>query len=185
MVDLNEWCGVPVPDGVWDGVMEIYRASFPAAERMGEDALRTSIEAGVRRLWTLGSVDAFAIALDLATAPPWVFGEYLAVRADARSGGLGGGLLGTLRGLGRPVVLGVEDPEWGGEMAARRIRFYERHGARRVPGSESFRAPDLETPGESVPMWLLQVPADAGSELGDELGRVLMQAILSEGYGRT
>ncbi len=184
-MELNEWHGVDVPDEVWDDVVGIYRASFPAAERMGEDALRASIQSGGRRLWTLGSVDAFAIALDLATAPPWVFGEYLAVRADARSGGLGGGLLGTLRGLGRPLVLEVEDPEWGGDMAARRIRFYERHGARRVPGSEPFRAPDLETPGESVPMWLLQVPADAGQELGEDLGRMLMRAILSEGYGET
>ena len=184
-MELREWHGVAVPDEVWDGVAAIYRAAFPAAERMGEDVLRAGIETGGRRLWTLGGVDAFAIAQDLRTAPPWMFGEYLAVRAEARSGGLGGELLGMMRGLGRPLVLEVEDPEWGGDMAVRRIRFYERHGARRVPGSEPFRAPDLETPGESVPMWLLQVPADAGEDLGDELGRMLMRAILSEGYGET
>lgn len=184
-MELTEWHAAPVPDEVWGGVVEIYRASFPPAERMGEERLRASIESGGRRLWTLGNVDAFGIALELVTATPWVFGEYLAVRAGARSGGLGGELVGMLRGLGRPIVLEVEDPEWGDEMAARRIRFYERHGARRVPGSEGFRAPDLETPGESIPMWLLQMPGDAGHELGENLDRILTQAILSEGYGQT
>lgn len=177
------WQGAPVPDEVWDGVVEIYRAAFPAAERLGEEALRDGIESGRRTLWTLGAVDAFATAVDLTTAPPWVLGEYLAVRAGARSGGLGGRLLGMLRETGRPVVLEVEDPQWGDEKAARRIRFYERHGAARVPGSEAYRAPDLETPGRAIPMWLLQVPGDAGRDLGQDLGRILMRAILGEGYG--
>ncbi len=181
-VDLNEWGGAPIPDDIWEGVVTIYRDSFPAAERMDEDALRGSIEAGRRRLWTLGGVEAFAVALDLTTAPPWVFGEYLAVREGARSGGLGGALLGAFRALGRPVVLEVEDPAWAGETAMRRITFYERHGARRVPGSEGFRAPDLARPGESIPMWLLQLPGDAGAEQGEALGRLLVGAILAEGY---
>ena len=83
-MELREWHGVAVPDEVWDGVAAIYRAAFPAAERMGEDVLRAGIETGGRRLWTLGGVDAFAIAQDLTTAPPWMFGSTCRMSPTAR-----------------------------------------------------------------------------------------------------
>lgn len=187
-MELSEWRGVPLPANVWAGVREIYRASFPTAERMDEDALRGSIKTGRRTLWTLGDVLGFAIGMDLAAAPPWMFCEYFAIRQDARSGGLGGFMLGALRDRGRPIVLEVEDPAWAGEMAARRVGFYERHGARRIPGTESYRAPNLERSGQALPMWLLQLGGEGGrgeravSDV-DALGSTLMRAILAEGYG--
>lgn len=175
------WSGEPIPEDTWSAVVEIYREAFPAAERVAEDALRASIEQGRRSLWTAGSVEAFAVAQDLRTAPPWVFGEYLAVRADLRSSGHGGRLLAALRQSGRPLVLEVEDPATAGPTAERRIRFYERFGARRVPGSHGFRAPDLAAPGQTVPMWLLDFgdPQDTDPRLGVTLAR----AIWIEGYG--
>lgn len=182
-MSVTAWAGSPIPEDVWTAVIDIYREAFPASERMDEAALRGSIESGRRSLWMLDR-DAFAIALDLRTASPWIFGEYLAVRADARSGGLGGTLLAALHAVGRPVVLEVEDPEWAGELAARRIAFYERFGARRVPGTAGFVAPDLATPGSSVPMWLLALPVGDDASLADPaIGHRLARAIWTEGYG--
>lgn len=182
-VNLEQWSGTSVPQDVWASVMRVYEEAFPPSQRMDEVALHASVESGARTLFTTQNVDAFVITRRLVSAPPWILLEYLAVRADRRGHGVGGGMLDEVcRILAQPLVLEVEDPSWVGAEGLRRIAFYERHGAGRVPCAAGYVMPDLSNPGRSLDMTLFQIPRAQGTE--DREGAVrVAHAIWVDSYG--
>lgn len=183
-VNLEQWSGCSVPQDVWSSVMGIYVEAFPPSQRMDEGTLHASVEGGARTLFTTREDDAFAITRRLESAPPWILLEYLAVRADRRGHGVGGGVLDEVcRILAQPLVLEAEAPSWAGAEGLRRIAFYARHGAGRVPCAAGYVMPDLSNPGRSLDMTLLQIPRAApGTDDRKEAVRVA-HAIWVDSYG--
>lgn len=104
----------------------IYTSSFPPDERRTLHAQRKTMR-DKRYAFFL----AFNRNEPIGIAAVWgfrefLFLEHLAVRRDARSRGFGTAMLQAVT-RGRRTVLEVEPPT-ATEDAARRIRFYERHG---------------------------------------------------------
>jgi ribosomal protein S18 acetylase RimI-like enzyme len=179
-----------------DAVRVIYESSFPPEERADFDGVADAVRAGARRLFVArdgdGAVAGFGVTRSMEPAGAHLL-EYLAVAEGRRDGGLGGNLLdgvvGALRELGEAAVLLIEvepaddGPDEQRPLRARRLGFYERHGARVVECAPGYRAPRFDGPGELryVLMW---VPLADGVEppRGEGL-RAMVAALLVDGYG--
>lgn len=138
----------------------IYEASFPAAERVDSQEYLACVANGTR--WCFGALCADEL-VGFATIVPNIVPsihllEYLAIASSARNGGLGGVLFDhVMRELDADVLLEVESDDECAEhehdLRQRRIRFYERHGARIVEGI-TCRAPCMDGDGV-LPMKLM------------------------------
>jgi hypothetical protein len=111
--------------------------------------------------------------------------SYLATEAALRNQGIGRRLLDALQpelvvaGY-RRLLIEVEDPDDGAPdpvLAARRLGFYERWGARRLAGCPSYWMPDLDDPDAgAVPMLLLeQTMSGSGQLVGGALASALAE----------
>jgi ribosomal protein S18 acetylase RimI-like enzyme len=178
--------------GALRGVEEIYDASFPVRQRMPFADIVASAAAGERLVVVLtedGRPIGFGTVLPLRGLRTG-YVEYVAVRDGWRDRGLGSTLWRELldrayreRGLAA-VVFEVEDPaEADGaeaEERRRRIRFYERLGAVRLP-VRGFLAVNLDDTG-TEPMHLMWASAVPGAEPPrDDVGR-LVRAVYVDGY---
>jgi GNAT superfamily N-acetyltransferase len=177
-------------------VRGIYEEAFPArqrdpfeqivaAARSGDEIALVGLEAGQ----PVGL--AFLSRLD---AVGHLFVEYFAVARELRGGGRGGRLWQALREElarcepGLPIVLEVEDPGEDGidageaDQRARRVRFWERAGARLL-AVEGYVIPDVGGDGIE-PMRLMWVPGDGDGEVPrDERLLALILALYEAGYG--
>ena len=150
----------------------IYEASFPPEER--EDTRHVFDVSPDREMFVARDPDArsalgFASVIHATNRVALL--DYLAVSADARSGGIGGCLLdavleGLSQGATEMVFMELERPESASEpeLAARRVRFYERHGCEPVEWVPDYWMPDLAIPGRRIPMllyWKLFAAASA------------------------
>jgi hypothetical protein len=176
-------------------VQVIYEEAFHASTRDSFERLVEVDDAADRLhmvMLDVGEPLGFAF-LSCLRAVPWMFLEYFAVEESHRDGGLGGVLWDAVWGelaarkLPQRMVLELKDPADPGshpdERATRerRIRFYARRDARRLPVPR-YVVPDLSGPG--VLRLLLYAVTRSGDPLpsGDALG-TLVRAVYTEGYG--
>jgi GNAT superfamily N-acetyltransferase len=170
----------------------IYEEAFPPRERMPLDELLGTGSGGRTVLALLDGGEVVGLAsLDRIGTSPVALLEYFAVARGRRGGGLGQELWGAVIALaarpGLAVVLEVEDPAEPGtspaeaDLRRRRIRFYERGGARVLPVSR-YRVPDLAGAGD-LPMLLMWAsPTGGDPPTGGELDR-LLRDVYKEAYG--
>ncbi len=172
----------------------IYVTSFPASQQIEFGELLASIHRGTRALYTIktgGTLAGFAVTLSLLRTDV-CFLEYLAVRGDSRGRGLGTLLLQSLlhsqrksRRISR-IILEVESEVHGTDtekvQRLRRIRFYERNGARFVQCAPSYRSPD-GTYQHGMPMRLMWIPLTISqTAITGELLRTCIIGIYAQSY---
>jgi GNAT superfamily N-acetyltransferase len=154
-----------------DYVRRIYEDGFPPHQRSDFGSVTAGREPGELALALTGPgrPRGFAVLRPLG-ATGWIFLRYFVVDATQRSQGLGGvmwdELAGRLRASGYSLlVFDVDDPDQPGQAqdGTRRIAFYERHGAARLPVS-GYRTPDEEG---AAPHWTPMVLMAAGLAGGD------------------
>ncbi len=106
--------------------------------------------------------------------------EHLATSENIRNGGIGGVIVDAVTAMDQevPVVLEVE-PESFGEMACRRIGFYERHGLRLWRG-RNYMQPPYRPGGESV---RLMIMASDGLDAERDFDRVV-NGLISRVYSK-
>lgn len=181
------------PDAV-DAVHAIYGEAFPPKEQIPFADLVRPPAGEDRDVYVLTeSTDVYGFASVFALQGfPALFLEYLAVRRSCRSGGLGSLLWHHIRETAAArsvsgVVLEVEDPDQTGidpaeaELRRRRIRFYERGGARTLPVS-GYRVPSrLEE--SDLPLRILWVPVGGTPPLSATRLRQLVTTLYAESYG--
>lgn len=138
-------------------IWEIMEQSFPVDERRTCLGQRELFKNPYYRLYGYrreGKVAAFFAVWRLEKL---AFVEHFAVDGKFRNGGLGAGLLQELlQGLEVQTVLEVEPPER--EIAARRIRFYERNGFALNP-YDDYVQPALSAEGDELPLLLMTYPS--------------------------
>jgi GNAT superfamily N-acetyltransferase len=158
---------VPEQAEALDALLAHYVRDFLAAERKSEELLRELLLRGRYRILTVRLQETGACAAYLMGYPVdggrYFFLDFFAVDPAFRGGGLGGWTLRSLAGL-----LGVEglffELEIPGEDAppyeesVRRIGFYERLGAYRLPVDYALLLGD----GTLFPMYFYYLPFTAG-----------------------
>jgi len=141
--------------------LELYTSAFPPEERrqyrdVGELQAFIQSRSPLFRIIVKTEPDAGAILgfLTWWDFPQYAYVEHFAVRPDMRGAGLGTEMLAHLRSTtDKGILLEVERPEKG-EIARRRIAFYERNGFEQHPEIEYIQPP--YSPGMSeVPLLLM------------------------------
>lgn len=113
---------------------QLYRASFPACERLSWSEMERQQKAGKMDLLTVEEDGEVRGILVMTPAPKLVLGVYLAIFPNRRNGGIGTKVLQAIRTYyeGRPICLEIEDPDEVGapnpEQRRRRQNFYLRNG---------------------------------------------------------
>lgn len=113
----------------FDEIYALMEVSFPADERRTYSGQKALLERPAYGIYAstapeTGRIQAIAAVWELEEL---TFLEHLAVNPSDRNGGIGAAFLTALVArAGKPVCLEVEKP--GNELAARRIRFYQRNG---------------------------------------------------------
>jgi GNAT superfamily N-acetyltransferase len=157
-------------------VRRIYEDGFPPHQRADFRSLTAGREPGELALALTGPGQprGFAMLRPLGDTG-WIFLRYFAVDAAQRSQGLGGVMWDQLTGFLREsgyslLVFDVDDPAGpagGGPEderdSLRRIAFYERHGAARLPVS-GYRTPDEDGAELTWTPMLLMAAGLAGGE---------------------
>jgi GNAT superfamily N-acetyltransferase len=168
-------------------VLAIYRDAIDPSEQKTEAALRAML-AGKESLFLIarerGVVTGFAILWLPVDEAFWLL-EYMAVAPARRGAGLGADLLrASMAEAARPfAIVEAEQPAPGasGELQkARRLRFYARHGFRRLAGLD-YDLP-LRAAGLPPPMWLLVHADEEVLGLGREGVRAWLGAIYAGVY---
>lgn len=153
--------------GTLDELLPHYVRDFIALERKSEELLRELLLRGRYRIFTVRSRETGTCAAYLMGYPvegdQYFFLDFFAVDPAFRGGGLGAWTLRTLSGL-----LGVDglffeleipgedaEPE---DQSVRRIGFYERLGACRLPVEYALLLGD----GSLFPMYFYYLPFTAG-----------------------
>jgi GNAT superfamily N-acetyltransferase len=187
--DLDDWQR--------DTVRSIFEEAFPVWEREPFDDLAGREAAGVATPVVMadsGQPVALAVTSRLDFVQ-WSYLEYFAVASDHRGHGVGGQLWRAMiqdlavRDQPSRVVLEVEDPAGAPEgspevrQRERRIRFYERQGARLLPARD-YVVPRLDGVEGSEPMLLLWAAiADGAEPPGPSELFSLLPAVYAAGYG--
>lgn len=182
--------GDPSIDARWyNAATRLYERTFPDEARTPIPELLDSWRAGHRSFWFILLDDVFAgfaVTLALPQAKMELL-EYLAVESDMRGRGLGGGLLEAIKSRiaaegGRRLLVECRHPDTDPEeldrsLAARRIAFYLKHGARGIPAYPVHYCPDF-LHGRVLRRVLLQFPLSGGEELGrEELAPALLDIL--------
>ncbi|MCB9706785.1 MAG: histone deacetylase family protein [Myxococcales bacterium] len=182
-------------------VQELFRAAFPDVAEYA-DTLASQLRRAHRKRYQLvlmtfedgrGRVRGFALAhyhSDLAFAYlDYIVGSTSAAAGGGRGGALYEALQETVKGLGaRDLFMDVppDDPEKVADPARlkgnrARLRFYERHGARPIIGTEYDGPPPL---GQDYdPPFLVYDPLGSEEPLSRARARKVVAAILSRKYG--
>jgi SAM-dependent methyltransferase/ribosomal protein S18 acetylase RimI-like enzyme len=158
-----------------DSVRRIYEDGFPARLRADFASLTDHRENGEDALALVHGRQPCGFAmLRRLGGTGWTFLRYFAVDQPVRGRGLGGimwdQLTGRLRAEGQSLlVFDVEDPGEAGcgpaesQVRLRRIGFYERHGAARLP-VRGYRTPHKSAGGDGwSPMLLMAAPLAVGA----------------------
>jgi ribosomal protein S18 acetylase RimI-like enzyme len=178
-----------VPD--WAAIEAIYLSSFPPEER--ERFETVFLEDRGQRIWVAtgdaGTPLAVAVVVWLAQREVGLL-EYIATAEWARSSGIGRALLDAIATAAQAegktrILLEVDDPSHVTDkaIAERRIRFYERWGARRVACLRRYFIPNFTDPRKAVPMILLDRPLIPAADLTGDALRVVLEDIYRCEYG--
>lgn len=171
-------------------IEDIYISSFPASQRVPLADL--AIE-GNRYWWIAhaeGEYLGFGVAGDLPASQAILL-EYLAVKADRRSQGVGTAILRTIADdmashlYAARIVFELEPIENHDVDTERRLNFYTRWGAEVIKCAPRYRMPDLTSAG-TLPMLLMCYPlADKSCTKlnSDELRRLIIE-IWTRSYQR-
>ena len=161
----------------FDAVFRLLSQSFPAGERRDAAGQRALLLDSAYRIDILrapsGGVQALMALWDFDN---FVFFEHFAVDPACRNGGQM--LDALLSRIPKPACLEAELPET--ELAARRIRFYERHGFT-VNADYSYFQPALAPGGSPIPLYLLTT---GGARTVSEL-RAMETLVHTRVYGQT
>ena len=159
----------------FDAVFRLLSQSFPAGERRDAAGQRALLLDSAYRIDILrapsGGVQALMALWDFDN---FVFFEHFAVDPACRNGGIDA----LLSRIPKPACLEAELPET--ELAARRIRFYERHGFT-VNADYSYFQPALAPGGSPIPLYLLTT---GGARTVSEL-RAMETLVHTRVYGQT
>lgn len=161
---------------------DLLRRSFPPEELFEIDQLGETVASGERTLWT--DDHAVLVTAGLGTTVDDTLLEYLAVDPSARSSGVGSRVVHELVDrLPGPVVFEMDLPDPSAEATMRRLRFYERLGAARIPFSEAYAMPD-QVSGGTLPMWLMDLtPSRRTAAWSRSSVAELVTAVWVHGYG--
>lgn len=145
---------------ITEKALRLYEQSFPSDERRERSRLIEVAKerkgqfvtshirwkgrfAGILYWWDFGS---------------FVYIEHFAIDPHHRNAGLGGRALNQftdrMRGVGKGVVLEAE-PAYSGDMARRRVEFYQRHGFEALT-EFAYRQPPYAPDKEPVELWLMK-----------------------------
>lgn len=133
--------------------------AFPESERRDLDvqAYNTDSDMVPMTCYAAYCADSvvFAGFVTVWTLDGYRYVEHLATSEVVRNGGIGGAIVDAVTAMmpKMPVVLEVE-PESLGEMARRRIGFYERHGLR-LWRNRDYMQPPYRPGGESVRLMIM------------------------------
>lgn len=119
----------------WRLIRELYEASFPIEERRDWALVQRPQRSEFALYKMSDEAHSFIGFATLWHLPSCLYVEHLAIRADLRGGGLGTAVVQALlqeSDSERPLLLEVEPAE-AGELAHRRIAFYERSGLQLLP----------------------------------------------------
>jgi GNAT superfamily N-acetyltransferase len=180
-----------------DSVRSIFEEAFPAWEREPFDDLASREATGIGTpVVMVDSGQPVALAVtSCIDSVGWSYLEYFAVAADRRGRGVGGQLWRavvrdlTVRDQPGRVVLEVEDPAEvppgspEARQRQRRIRFYERQGARPLPVRD-YHVPRLDDVAGSYSMLLLGAALAGATEPFSRAELLtLLPAVYAAGYG--
>lgn len=160
---------IPADSSTFGEVMALYRDLFRADERLSEDRIRELMDAGEMSCLVLQEKRALVAFALLFISPKDRFAhlDYFGVQRKLQNLGIGSRLLRNLLEYLKSddrkfewMLLEVGDDEarsderWSPDRR-RRIRFYERHGARRLKDVK-YLFPGYD--GKPIPMSLMVVP---------------------------
>jgi GNAT superfamily N-acetyltransferase len=179
---------------LFNSCLGILRESIPPSEQLHEQKLKKLLERDDYRMYALilnATVAATAI-LYLPKSEQFVLLDYMAVRADLRSLGLGSMLFGELVKIAsqeRPaagyLIFEVDDDREDSTSAdsinRRRIEFYRRLGAQLLSNAD-YLFPSPTGPG--IPMRLMVYRLRPEIELSQETVRLAVENIFREIHGR-
>ncbi len=122
----------------------LYFDSFPESERRPWESIKELItsEAPFYKLYAATLNNSFVGFISIWNLPNTTYIEHFAVSHEMRAKGIGGVILDKIisdAGI-QPVVVEVELPETG-EIALKRISFYERHGFKAMNDFLYFQPP--------------------------------------------
>lgn len=143
----------------YEAIETLLIRAFPESERRDLDAQAYNVDnESVPMICYAAYCEAsgqFAGFVTVWTLGDYRYVEHLATSESVRNGGLGGAIIDAVKEMTprMPMVLEVE-PEYSGEMACRRIGFYERHGLRLWRGRE-YTQPPYRPGGESVRLMIM------------------------------
>lgn len=198
----HDWHVARVPawgDPALEPVRRLYDRAFPDRERLSHDALREAIATGAATLLTVSDAAdsplAFAIymvrdvTLDGEPRTLWWL-WYLATEEAQRGQGIGETLYGDVARRAfdsgaDALMLEVEAPELAetdadATLAARRIRFYQRQGARWLRSGYRY----LQDSGKRPVRMALMLHPRPGLVLNAERAFRLLQAVLGASLQR-
>lgn len=168
----------PISPADFQRVWELMDASFPPSERRDYQGQLALLQKDCYHLLLLRDVSGkIAAFMAIWRLDGYTFVEHLAVDGSLRGSGLGGKFLDSLAAWeGQPIVLEVEPPE-NGEMARRRIGFYQRHGFSLC--TQPYLQPSLQPQFPYMPLLLMTYP----DPLQEEDFSILKAAIYRDVYG--
>ncbi len=145
----------PITAQEFNEVFAIMDEAFPDNEKRTREDQAALLEQNAYRIKTVksqsGKIMAFLAYWQL---DGYCFVEHLAVSKEMRGGGTGGALMKEFLQQSQPVVLEVEPPD--NDIAARRIRFYERLGFHL--NSFSYRQPPMRNGNAWLPLFIMSYP---------------------------
>ena len=168
--EVSLLAGVESPEPLRAQLERLYESSFPPEERDDPERIfDTSPDRAVLVLRDPHDHSALAFASVLHVGDGVALLEYLAVSPNSRNSGVGGFLLDYLFGYlldenCRVLFMELEKPRSMGasHQAARRIRFYKRHGCVPVEWVPEYWIPSFRIPGQRIPMLLFARQLDGG-----------------------
>lgn len=137
----------------------LFVRAFPENERRDLDAQAYNVDSDSVPMTCYAAyckaTGEFAGFVTVWTFDGYRYLEHLATSEGVRNGGIGGAMVDAVAAMApdEPIVLEVE-PESYGEMACRRIGFYERHGLRLWRGRD-YMQPPYRPGGEHVRLMIM------------------------------
>lgn len=164
----------------------IYHAAIELTEQRTEANLRKLLLRPDYRFFVAKRDDRI-IGMSVAYVPTedyfWLF-EYAAVAPEARGANIGAQLFLASRAIAGPGRFGLVevDADRGSAEQARRLRFYQRLGCRRIDGLE-YQLP-LEDNGKPPEMWLLALAAEGFDALDVNIVERWLRTIYEDVYAQ-
>ncbi len=158
----------------YTAIEALFVRAFPESERRDLDAQAYNVDSESVPMTCYAAYcddsGEFAGFITVWLLDGYRYVEHFATSESIRNGGIGGAIIDAITAINPdvPMVLEVE-PESFGEMACRRIGFYERHGLRLWRGYEYIQPP-YRPGGERV---CLMIMATEGLDAERDYDRVV------------